>query len=222
MRLQGFNLLHRVAEGAANGQSTEETLLPKDPCRWITRTSGPYLMCMRGATYRRPCSDAFPRRPYQPACHPRFLQVPSGKFRPALLHKIISYESLSQAQTPEAQTEGHEAFTKALQTLVTLYDKAASTESTGTATASRSSLGLWLENGHLNWSDVMLVPWLLRSEIVLKKYRGFQGLEDARWAVYVKRCLEHPVVKATTSTEALYLDVSLEELPWSFNAHGMF
>lgn len=95
----------------------------------------------------------------------------------------------------------------------------------------RKGLGLWLEeNEEVGWADVVAAPcesglkrsrscgirddWLmgslwiglLRSQTVLRHYRGFELPGGTRTSAYLKRLAEHPNVKATCSTEELYID----------------
>ena len=95
----------------------------------------------------------------------------------------------------------------------------------GTGTKAKGSLGLWLEQGELNYTDAMIAPctsnawhlkWeeysrraftgLLRSEKVLKPYRNFVQPDNTKYRAWLGRVLDHPAVRATTSTDDLYLD----------------
>lgn len=59
----------------------------------------------------------------------------------------------------------------------------------------------------LGFVDVQLAPWLLRMTRVLKPYRGWPDPEEgSRWARWVDAVENHTDVKATTSTDDLYLD----------------
>lgn len=59
----------------------------------------------------------------------------------------------------------------------------------------------------LGFVDVQLAPWLLRMRRVLKPYRGWPDPEEgSRWARWVDAVENHTDVKATTSTDDLYLD----------------
>jgi len=60
----------------------------------------------------------------------------------------------------------------------------------------------------LGWVDVMIAPWILRAKNVLRHYRGFvlptePGSRYKKWEAAV---LDHPAVRATTSTDQLYID----------------
>ncbi len=59
----------------------------------------------------------------------------------------------------------------------------------------------------LSYVDVVFAPWMLRLARVLKPYRGWPDPEPgSRWGSWLGAVEEHEVVKATTSTEELYLD----------------
>ena len=59
----------------------------------------------------------------------------------------------------------------------------------------------------ISFVDVQLAPWLLRFSRVLKPYRGWPDPEEgSRWAKWVDAVEGCPEVKATTSTDDLYLD----------------
>lgn len=56
--------------------------------------------------------------------------------------------------------------------------------------------------------DVQIAPWVIRLRRVLKPYRGWPEPEaiGKRWAAWVQAIEENEHVKATTSTDELYLD----------------
>lgn len=69
----------------------------------------------------------------------------------------------------------------------------------------------WDGTQDLGWVDIMAAPWLLRASIVLQFYRGFDVEKifpdkSSRLRRYLKALFAHPSVRATTSTEELYLD----------------
>ncbi|MCJ1243749.1 hypothetical protein MMC30_000946 [Trapelia coarctata] len=68
-------------------------------------------------------------------------------------------------------------------------------------------VGPFFLGSKLGFVDVQLAPWLLRMKRVLKPYRGWPDPEDgSRWARWVDAVENHTDVKATTSTDDLYLD----------------
>lgn len=59
----------------------------------------------------------------------------------------------------------------------------------------------------LSYVDVQVAPWVVRLKKVLKPYRNWPDPEaGSRWAKWVEAIEGNPHVKATTSTDELYLD----------------
>lgn len=59
----------------------------------------------------------------------------------------------------------------------------------------------------MSFVDVQMAPWVIRLAKVLKPYRGWPDEDpESRWGKWVKAIEEHEAVKATTSTDELYLD----------------
>ncbi|RJE22900.1 Glutathione transferase [Aspergillus sclerotialis] len=55
--------------------------------------------------------------------------------------------------------------------------------------------------------DVQIAPWILRLSRVLKPYRGWPDPEKgSRWAAWVNAIESNQHIKATTSTDQLYMD----------------
>lgn len=55
--------------------------------------------------------------------------------------------------------------------------------------------------------DIHFAPWVIRLYKVLKPYRGWTDpAPGSRWSRYVTAIHENEHVKATTSTDELYLD----------------
>jgi len=101
-----------------------------------------------------------------------------------------------QAQSSPDQIRHGKSFLEAIETLVVLFEK---------HSQASGIVGLW--NGEtLGWGDVMAVPWLFRPTNVLPQYRGFVVPSSQKFEAYMERLLNHPDVKKTCSTEALYLD----------------
>ena len=130
-----------------------------------------------------------------------------------------------QAQDPAAQISSGNEFRAAIDTLVALFERA-DKEVSGT--------GLWNERGQLGWADIMVGPCescfelstddlrlmmstcvrarsnyligMFRANNVLKRYRGFEMPEGAKFNAWLNRLFEHPAFKSTCSTDELYLD----------------
>ena len=130
-----------------------------------------------------------------------------------------------QAQDPAAQISSGKEFRAAIDTLVALFERA-DREVFGT--------GLWNERGELGWADIMVGPCescfelptddlrlmmstcvcarsnyligMFRANNVLKRYRGFEMPEGAKFNAWLNRLFEHPAFKSTCSTDELYLD----------------
>ncbi|KAF8526643.1 glutathione S-transferase [Hysterangium stoloniferum] len=101
-----------------------------------------------------------------------------------------------QAQSSPDQIIHGKSFLEAVEKLIELFEKHSQTANVG---------GLW--NGEsLGWADVMAMPWLFRATNVLPHYRGFAFPSSQKFEAYMERLLNHPDVKKTCSTEALYLD----------------
>ena len=59
----------------------------------------------------------------------------------------------------------------------------------------------------MSFVDVQIAPWLLRLGRVLKPYRGWpDAVEGTRFAKWVNAVENNVNVRATTSTDELYLD----------------
>lgn len=60
---------------------------------------------------------------------------------------------------------------------------------------------------NLSLVDVEVAPWIIRLGRVLKPYRGWPDPEaGTRWAAWVNAIETNQHVKATTSTDQLYMD----------------
>ncbi|KAF5375189.1 hypothetical protein D9758_000020 [Tetrapyrgos nigripes] len=119
-------------------------------------------------------------------------------------------------QDPEKQLEGKKEYLAALDTLIALFERTEKeiVRETGSAAtgegekkALAKGLGLWVEdNEDLGMADVMVGPWIFRSTIVLKYYRGFEMPVGERFTQWANKLINHPDFKSTSSTEDLYLD----------------
>lgn len=59
----------------------------------------------------------------------------------------------------------------------------------------------------ISFVDIQFAPWMIRMHRVLKPYRGWPEPEEgSRWAKWVEAIEADEHVKATTSTDDLYLD----------------
>ncbi|KAI5209706.1 glutathione S-transferase [Aureobasidium subglaciale] len=60
---------------------------------------------------------------------------------------------------------------------------------------------------NMSFVDVQIAPWIIRLRKVLQPYRGWPEPEaGTRWAKWVDAIEQNHAVKATTSTDELYLD----------------
>ena len=60
---------------------------------------------------------------------------------------------------------------------------------------------------NISFVDIQVAPWIIRMRRVLTPYRGWpQPEEGSRWARWVDAIERNEGVKATTSTDDLYLD----------------
>ena len=67
--------------------------------------------------------------------------------------------------------------------------------------------------------DVQFAPWMLRLTRVMKPYRAWPDPEaGSRWGLWLDAIEKHESVKATTSTDDLYLD-SYERYAGKFSGH---
>ncbi|KAJ6560434.1 thioredoxin-like protein [Mycena capillaripes] len=114
---------------------------------------------------------------------------------------VPAFYRFLQAQEEGAQIEGGKEFRSALEALVTLFERAERE-----IKALRAGLGLWLEDGDLSLTDVMVAPWIFRATNVLKHYRAFELPAGDKFGAWISRLFSHPSWKCTCSTEELYLD----------------
>jgi len=98
-----------------------------------------------------------------------------------------------QAQEPEKQKEGHEAFVAALRDVHKQWFVGGEAQ--------------WARGDRFGWVDAALGPWVARFSL-LEKHRGFKA-EDvgAEFAAWAKRILERPSVKSTSSLPENYESV---------------
>ncbi|KAI9882514.1 MAG: hypothetical protein M1823_005745 [Watsoniomyces obsoletus] len=102
----------------------------------------------------------------------------------------LFYQCL-QAQDIEKQLEHAEELQTEISHLVDVADGA----------------GPFFLGPQISFVDVQFAPWMLRLPRVLKPYRGWPDPEiGSRWAVWMEAMEEHEAIRATTSTDELYLD----------------
>lgn len=67
--------------------------------------------------------------------------------------------------------------------------------------------GPFFSGEKLSFVDVQMAPWVIRMKLVLKPYKGWPAPEKgSRWEKWVEAIENDEHVKATTSTDELYLD----------------
>lgn len=105
---------------------------------------------------------------------------------------IPSFYRFLQEQDPQKQIAYAEELSAAITKLVNAAD----------------AKGPFFLGPNLSFVDVQIAPWVIRLRRVLKPYRGWPEPEaiGKRWAAWVQAIEENEHVKATTSTDELYLD----------------
>ncbi|KAM0803916.1 hypothetical protein BDR22DRAFT_818580 [Usnea florida] len=106
-------------------------------------------------------------------------------------HILPHFYGLLQAQDSGQQVEQAQRLTDGIQKIVEAAD----------------SSGPFFFGPHISFVDIQFAPWIIRFKKVLTPYRGWPEPEaDSRWASWVKAIEENEGVKATTSTDELYMD----------------
>ncbi|CAD0050741.1 unnamed protein product [Aureobasidium pullulans] len=96
-----------------------------------------------------------------------------------------------QAQDEKAQIENAEELKEQISKLVDAADKS----------------GPFFLGDKMTFVDVQMAPWVVRLRKVLQPYRGWPEPEaGSRWAKWVDAIEQDHAVRATTSTDELYLD----------------
>ena len=103
---------------------------------------------------------------------------------------VPGFYRLLQAQAAEQQVEAAKEFQSHLSTLVKAMHPS----------------GPFFSGAKISFVDVAVAPWIVRIQKVLKPYRGFDPPREDRWGKFYDAILTHEAVKATTSTDELYLD----------------
>jgi len=115
---------------------------------------------------------------------------------------VPAFYRFLQAQDSEGQTAAREEFSNAIGQLTSLLERG----EREILVKGGAGFGLWCDGGELNWTDVMVGPWLLRASNVLRHYRAFDLPAGSKLGAWLDRLFAHPSFKATCSTEELYLD----------------
>lgn len=67
--------------------------------------------------------------------------------------------------------------------------------------------GPFFLGAHLSFVDIQFAPWMIRLNLVLKHYRGWPSpTPGTRWARWMDAVEANEHVKATTSSDELYID----------------
>ncbi|KAF2422373.1 glutathione S-transferase [Tothia fuscella] len=104
---------------------------------------------------------------------------------------IPNFYKYIQAQEADKQAEAAVEFKNQIMKLVDAAD----------------ATGPFFLGKDISFVDVQFAPWILRLNRVLKPYRGWPDPEPGtRWANWVEAIEGNEFVKATTSTDELYLD----------------
>ncbi|TLD34864.1 hypothetical protein E2P81_ATG05029 [Venturia nashicola] len=106
-------------------------------------------------------------------------------------HIIPAFYHYIQAQTADLQTEKAQEFKDQINKLVEAADEE----------------GPFFLGSTLGFVDVQFAPWVVRLNKVLKPYRGWPDPDPgSRFGKWVKAIEDDEFVKATTSTDELYLE----------------
>lgn len=101
------------------------------------------------------------------------------------------FYGLLQAQESEKQVSEAEELKSELSKLIDAADPA----------------GPFFLGPHISFVDIQFAPWIIRLRRVLTPYRGWpEPGPGSRWAIWVSAIENNEGVKATTSTDDLYMD----------------
>jgi glutathione S-transferase len=104
---------------------------------------------------------------------------------------VPSFYRLLQEQDNEKQVEHAKALKEQIEKLVNAADPA----------------GPFFLGSRLSFVDVQAAPWILRLSRVMKPYRGWPDADpQSRWGRWIAALEADENVKATLSTDELYLD----------------
>jgi glutathione S-transferase len=104
---------------------------------------------------------------------------------------VPAFYTLLQAQELPKQAEG----TKKLQDEISKIVEACDPQ------------GPFFLGPQLSYVDIQFAPWILRFSRVLRPYRGWPAPSPgSRWALWVDAIENNEHVKATTSSDDLYID----------------
>lgn len=74
----------------------------------------------------------------------------------------------------------------------------------------------------MSYVDIQLAPWVIRLSRVLKPYRGWADPEmGSRWGRWIQAIEDNEHVKATTSSDELYLERYLKYMEDRFNVTSL-
>ncbi|EAW10610.1 glutathione S-transferase family protein [Aspergillus clavatus NRRL 1] len=106
-------------------------------------------------------------------------------------HIVPSFYRVLQEQEEARQSTNVQELQDGLRTLIAAADPE----------------GPFFLGSNISFVDVQIAPWILRFSRVLKPYRGWPEPEaGSRWAAWVNAIEVNEHVKATTSSDELYLD----------------
>ncbi|KAJ5168237.1 uncharacterized protein N7482_003831 [Penicillium canariense] len=106
-------------------------------------------------------------------------------------HIVPSFYRVLQEQTQEKQVASAKELRDALDKLIAAADPT----------------GPFFMGSQLSFVDVQAAPWVIRLRRVLTPYRGWPDAEEGtRWASWVDAIEANEHVRATTSTDELYMD----------------
>ncbi|KAF8318235.1 hypothetical protein DL93DRAFT_442488 [Clavulina sp. PMI_390] len=110
-----------------------------------------------------------------------------------------------QCQEADLQASLLQEFLDGIERLIQLFQRAENEREDGAP-----KIGMWQEEGTLSFADVLVVPTLFRSKLVLGHYRNFSFdpllAKYPRFQGYLDRLLGHPAFKATCNTDDVLLD----------------
>ncbi|KAJ5934932.1 hypothetical protein N7466_004479 [Penicillium verhagenii] len=104
---------------------------------------------------------------------------------------VPTFYRVLQEQDPQKQIENAQELRTAFDTLI----------------EAAHPRGPFFMGGQISFVDIQAAPWVVRLNRVLKPYRGWPDAEDGgRWASWVNAIESNDQVRATTSTDELYLE----------------
>lgn len=146
------------------------------------------------STSTRRCKDACPLptlgRPCEQALMSRFMAI-ADKSMQINRNIVPNFYRVLQEQDPEKQVENAKELQSAFDKLL----------------AAAHPDGPFFMGSQMSFVDVQAAPWVIRIRRVLTPYRGWPDAEaGTRWASWVDAIDANEHVRATTSSDELYLD----------------